>query len=345
VVTVDKAVRRTFLVPEYTPLILHVRTVEDRIEVLEAIPLVGASGRPVTGLSNLEGHDEPPYDATGTKRLAFNQSGLDTEGLVRTRSGRFWLADEYGPSLVHADARGKVLARYVPAGMRLPQADYPVFDTLPAIYARRKDNRGFESLALSADETALYAAVQSPLSNPDKATGDASRITRLLRFDVRSGKPSAEFAYRFELAKELDPKTPAQAADMKVSGLVVADEETLLVLERTDVVARVYAASLRGATDLLGSGWDDPARAPSLEACAEPEASGVRTLSKSLVVDLTALPGIPGKIEGIAILDGHTLAVANDNDFDVGTIDKAGDNVGKGVRCRLFVIEGARVGR
>jgi hypothetical protein len=46
-------------------------------------------------------------------------------------------------------------------------------------------------------------------------------------------------------------------------------------------------------------------------------------------VDLTALPGIPGKIEGIAILDGHTLAVANDNDFRRRDDRQGGDNVGR----------------
>jgi hypothetical protein len=112
--TVDKAVRRTFLVPEYTPLILLRPDVEDRIEVLEAIPLVGASGRPVTGLSNLEGTTSP-LRRDGTKRLAFNQERLDTEGLAaRAPEGSGWPTNT-GRRWSMPMRAGKVLARYVRA--------------------------------------------------------------------------------------------------------------------------------------------------------------------------------------------------------------------------------------
>lgn len=336
-VTVDQAARRTFLVPDYTPLILHVRAAAGSLSLLAVIPVVGESGKGVSGLPNIAGHDEVPYDATGATRLAYCPSGLDCEGLVRTRAGEFWLAEEYGPSLVHVDATGRVLARFVPAGLPLCGADYEVSATLPAIFARRKDNRGFEGLGLGPDGTTLYAIVQSPLLVPDKATGEAARTGRILAFDVRAGKPVAEYAYRFEVAAAFDPKTPRQG-EMKVSSLAVLDDHVLLLGERTDLVAKVYAADLRLATNLLGTPWDEPAHAPSLEALADPEAAGVRLPQKRLIVDLTALPGIPGKIEGLAVLDDRTLAVANDNDFDVGAIDADGNNQGKGTRSRLWVI-------
>jgi len=46
-------------------------------------------------------------------------------------------------------------------------------------------------------------------------------------------------------------------------------------------------------------GW---ATAPSLEALADPAAAGVSVLPKSLVVDLSQLPGVPTKIEGMALV-------------------------------------------
>ncbi len=336
--TIDGAARRTFLVPEYTPLILHVRGNNGALELLAVVPIVGASGTPVTGICNLDGHDEVPFDATGTERLAYHPSGVDCEGLVRTRDGSFWLVEEYGPSLLHVDASGKVLQRLVPAGLTLTGTDYPVAATLPAILAQRKNNRGFEALALSADEQTLYAVVQSPLLVPDKATGNASRIGRVLAVDVRTGKPIAEYAYRFEPAGEFDPSAPAGQADMKVSSAAILDRRTLLLGERTDTIAKVFAVDLDGATNLLGSNWDDAAHTPSLESLADPAGEHVLVLPKRLVVDLTALPGIPGKIEGLAILDDHTLAVANDNDFDVGTIDAAGNNHGTGAKSSIWVI-------
>ena len=44
-------------------------------------------------------------------------------------------------------------------------------------------------------------------------------------------------------------------------------------------------------------------------------------LPKTLLVDVTALPGMPGKIEGIAMPRNNVLVVGNDNDF--GLVDNA----------------------
>jgi hypothetical protein len=133
-IAVDGANRRTFPVPDFTPLILHIRLeTSGDISVLQALPIVGQSGKPITGLSN-QARDEKPYDYTAQTAFDLKPSGLDSEGLVRTANGDFWLVDEYSPSLVHVDASGKVVRRFVPAGIALEGADYPVAKALPAIY-------------------------------------------------------------------------------------------------------------------------------------------------------------------------------------------------------------------
>ena len=87
--------RRTFPVPDFAPLILHVRATRDTLTVLEAIPIVNQAGDPVSGLPNLKDIDEDPFDFAAEDRLDLNQDGLDVEGLVRTSDGDFWLADEF----------------------------------------------------------------------------------------------------------------------------------------------------------------------------------------------------------------------------------------------------------
>lgn len=330
--------RRTFPVPAFTPLILRVVAEDGELSVEEAIPLVGGSGAPVTGLSNIEGVDEAPFDFSGEEALAYNPSGLDSEGLVRTPAGDFWLADEYGPSLVHVDASGRVLARYVPEGLALEGADYRVVDNLPAIFAERKANRGFEGLALGPDGRTLYVTLQSPLANPDGDAGEASRAGRILAFDLETERPAAEYLYRFEVGPEFDPAPEVDQDEMKLSGVVALDATTLLVLERTDEVARLYRADLAAATDILGGEWDDAATSPSLEALSDPVAAGVVPVVKTLAVDLEAVPGMPDKIEGVAVLDPTTVAVANDNDFDIGEFDAEGRNRGEGLGSSLLVL-------
>jgi hypothetical protein len=119
---------------------------------------------------------------------------------VQTATGEFWIAEEYGPSLLKLDRTGKVVKRYIPEGLKLEGDNYPVEPILPAIYAKRKINRGFEGLALSGDQRTLYIALQSPLLNPNKKIGEASRNTRILVFDIPSEKVIAEYVYRFEVS-------------------------------------------------------------------------------------------------------------------------------------------------
>jgi hypothetical protein len=341
---VDGKNRRTFWVPEFNPTILRVKTEGKAIKILEAIPIVGQSGKPVTGLPNLKDVDEAPYNYSAQELLPINPNGLDTEGIVRTSDGDFWISEEYSPSILHVDRTGKVIKRYIPEGLNLKGTDYPVAKVLPSIYTKRKINRGFEGIALSGDEKTLYMVLQSPLLNPDKKTGDASRNTRVLVFDIPTEKVTAEYVYRFDVSKEFDPNPKNSPDEMKLSGVIAMNPTTLLILERTDLVAKLYSVNLSQATNILGSKWNDAKTAPALEALADPAAAEVRVLPKTLVLDLSSMKGMPAKIEGIALLDRNTLAVANDNDFDSeeNKYDADGNNIGKGKISQILIISLAK---
>lgn len=337
--TVGDETRVTFPVADFDPIIVHVRLVDGEIEILDALPIVGESGAPVTGVANLEGHDDQPYNFDGSEALPFNPSGLDTEGLVRTAAGDFWLAEEYSPSIIHVGADGTVIARYTPEGITLAGADYPVYDTLPAIYGDRRGNRGFEGLAISGDGSTLYAALQSPLYVPDADTGKTSVNTRILAVDTATGKAVAEYVYQFDDVTEFDPSAKGKTDAMKLSGIVWLDEHTLLIDERTDPVAKLYAVDLTSATNILGSEFDDATTAPSLEASNDLSATAVIPVTKTLVVDLSTLGELPIKIEGVAVIDEHTIAIANDNDFQIGDVGPDGNNVNTGVPSQVFIID------
>ena len=343
-IRVDGKNRRTFPIPEFNPVILHGKLDNGTIRILNKIPIVGQSGKPITGMPNIEGFDEDPYDYSAQKKLSFNPNGIDSEGLVRTNSGEFWIAEEYSPSLLHLDRTGKVLKRYIPAGVDLKGTDYPIATVFPAIYSKRKINRGFEGLALSNDEKTLYITLQSPLMNPDKKTGDDSRNTRVLVFDIASEKVTAEYVYRFDIATEFDPRPKMKPDEMKISGVIYLNPKELLILERTDWVAKLYSVELTKATNILGSRWNDPATAPTLEALEDPAKDEIQVLPKSLVLDLSTLKGMPDKIEGVAIIDRQTIAVANDNDFDIDErgMDADGNNPAKGLKSQILVISLSR---
>ncbi|CAN0492962.1 unnamed protein product, partial [Phaeothamnion confervicola] len=174
--------------PDFAPSIVKLKLNEDgTFATTEWIQLKDSSGKAITGLSNplKAAKTEAAYDING-KMMAYDPSGLDTEGLVRLKDGSFWVGEEYGPSLVHIAADGKIIERLVPAGVDadLMGAGYKVTGSLPAILAMRQLNRGIEGIAISPDERFLYAIVQNPLANPDADAFKNAAATRILKLDL-----------------------------------------------------------------------------------------------------------------------------------------------------------------
>lgn len=337
-VEIDGETRPTAFAPEFTPTIMKVKVANGVVTPIEFVPITTATGKPVTGLPNIPQYDVQFWDATGTTKLDYNPNGLDTEGLVRTSNGDFWIADEYSPSLVHINAKGNVIARYVPKGLKLTGADYPVIEALPAAYTLRKGNRGFEGLSITEDGKTIFIVLQSPLSAPDKKVGDRSRTTRIVKFDVATAKVTGEYAYTQEIAAIFNPREKIKQTDMKLSGVAAIDGENLLVLERTDWAFAIYKVNLTQATNLVGSGWSDTNTPVSLEFFASPADVNVNAVSKTLIVHSDSLSNMPNKVEGLTIVNNTTLAIANDNDFGVSTVDANGNNIDTGVKCRVLVM-------
>lgn len=309
-----------FLVPDFSPLILKVKVDGSNISILQTISIKDRAGKGITGLPNIAGYDAIPSDIKGTTGASlYNLAGLDVEGLVRTRNGSFWVVDEYAPSLALISSKGVLQERWVPAGWSGNPTNYKINKTMPGIFLKRKANRGFEALAMSPDESTLYIGLQSPLLNPSTAVGNASRMTRILRFDVLAKKFTGEFIFPFELPATVD-KTTTKTTELKLSALVALDNDTLLVQERTDNSFLLSTIELKESANILGSKWDLLETTPSLEswAVAVPEgiAALITSLEKKIVFDSSAIASMPTKIEGMAVLDNQHVALINDNDFN-----------------------------
>ncbi|HSV38595.1 MAG TPA: esterase-like activity of phytase family protein [Nocardioidaceae bacterium] len=282
---------RTFIVPEFTPTLVRVKVQDPSMKVLEAIPITTPEGEPVTGLPNLPiAGDPPPKSADAVTFLDYNPNGLDTEGVVRTPDGHFWLVDEYGPSIVETDADGHVVTRHVPAGLEddyeAAGVDYPVTGSLPAILSTRRANRGFEDIALLPDGTTIVVALQSSVV----VSGERDRIiTELIEFDTTTGTVVHRYPYRFDAASTF--ATGTRGRDLKISALIPIDQTHVVVQERTDFECRFYLVELDKTDALITE--DD----------------------KTLLVNLAGVAGVPNKVEGAALKNGSTLIVISDNDF------------------------------
>ncbi len=313
---------KIFPMPDFQPVIVKLKLKDGKAEIVETIKLKGASGKPMTGLTNglTVTTTEKSYSNTG-KLLPFTPNGLDTEALVRLKDGTFWIGEEYGASLAHVSADGRVLERLVPKGLQadLAGADYEVKGVLPAIIMKRKLNRGIESLAVSPDEKYLYFAMQSPLANPDVKAYKSSANVRLFKFDREKGQVVGEWLYVLDAPETFikdNLKKKRKPKHVKVSEMVALGPDKLLVLERISRTTKFYAIDLSKARKVPAM-FDDPAHRPTL-ANTKPQdfqALGLEPLRKHLVLNTDVFAKAPGKIESIALLNDHEMVLLNDNDF------------------------------
>lgn len=311
------------------PALVELRVENDIVTLVRALPLLGGDGRPVSGLpppASPHSEQEPIFSLDG-ERLGTDPSGIDSEGIAALADGSFFIGDEYGPSLVRADRDGRILFRWVPAGTEayFEEATYPVEGVLPAIAAARRLNRGFEALALSADERSLFIAFQSPLAHPDRAAHERGGHVRIWRLDVATGALLAEYLY------PLDPPAAfgrdlaqgrVEAGDVKVSEAFMLDDRRMVLLERVSASTKFYSVDLGPAYELPPR-FSDPATRPTIEQMDGERLAeaGIVPLTKILIFDTDRAPEICGDLEGAILLSPRELLLVNDNDFGVEGVE------------------------
>lgn len=311
---------RIYLAPSYPPSIYRIEVKDDgTFRVLDAVALKTRSGRPVTGLLNplKTATTENAVDGAGNK-LPQDPNSIDAEGIVRLADGTFWIGEENGPSILHVAADGTIQRRIVPDGTEgeYAGADYPVTGGLPAILAKRFTNRGIESMALSGDGRSLYFMMQSPLANPDGKTYGEAANTRIFQIDRETLKPVAEFVYVMDPMSAWPGEEKKKQSTVRISELTWIGDGRLLVDERTDKTGRIFGIDLSGATNILGTRWDDAATSPSLEQSKLGDV-GVTPVKKSLILDSAKVGGLPVKVEGVAVFGDGSLMLINDDDFGI----------------------------
>jgi len=346
---------RPFLLPDFSPEIVRfeVNRSTGAIAITERLNIKQADGTPITGLPNLTVaggtgntpfNDEVPVDLFGNTIIPLDNLGADLEGIVVAPDGTFWLVDEYRPAIYQFDTEGKLIDRFVPVGTAAAVGQTPGDfgdEALPAVLAQRRQNRGFEAIALDGDSNKLYAFVQSPLRNPEtlsNGTLNGLNNIRIVEFDLASKTVTAEYLYRMD---NPDLGTPGNTRPDKIGDAVYIGNGEFLVVERDDdaidsdplgnIEKKVYRFSLDGATNITGQDGSFDVGGGVLKSIdqmtpAELSAQGINLVGKILHVDL-ALAGYNTveKVEGLALIDANTIAVLNDNDFQVAgiTIDTA----------------------
>ncbi len=315
------------------PEIAELKFEGETVTLVKSMPLTAPCGRAITGRSPLPHNAVDEYEPVFTARgeeLGPDPYGADTEGIAALSDGSFWIAEEYVPSLLHVQANGVVTERLVPARLEhfFAGASFAVRGALPAILARRKLNRGFEAICLSADEAELIVALQSPLAHPDRAAHEASDLVRILVLDAASGHLKRQYAYPLDppqsFARDMTAEGAVAPGDRKICEMLRLPPEAdgamrLIVLERVSHTSKLYAVTL-APNSILPDWVDDLHHRPALEQLHEASdrtAAGVFPLRKTCLLDSDDHPGIHADLEGMALLAPDQILLVNDNDFGV----------------------------
>ncbi len=303
---------KIFPTPNFSPTIYKIALYSNWYKVLEKIQIKDRDGKPVSGISN--NGTEKAYDLKGNP-LKFDPNGLDAEALVKLSDGTFWIAEEYGASILHIDSDGKILKRVIPKGFKknLDGANYDISESLSSIISKRKLNRGIESIGVSPDEKTLYFSMQSPLANPDVKSYKKSANVRIFKYDIKNDTVIGEYIYKLDNPNTFSLDKNKKQNSIKISELVATGNDELILLERISKTTKFYKVKLKDSLSILGSDWDDENTLPSLEQTENFD----KFLSKKLVLDTSLLKGMPKKVEGIAYIDANNWILVNDNDFGI----------------------------
>ncbi|QCD52999.1 esterase-like activity of phytase family protein [Campylobacter sp. RM16192] len=280
---------KIFPFPNFSPTIYKIKILNDGYEILEKIPLKTSSGKPLTGISNPD--TEAAFTLNGSN-IKDDVNGLDIEAIVVTKDREFYLADEYGPSIVHVSSDGRVKERWVLKGVAasLSRADTKIVENLPAKLRQRELNRGFESLAISPDENTLYTVLQSPYIGDEN-----SREVVFLAINIKNKKVVGEYIYKTDewsnFKKDTKKKSRKQN-DVKISEMVSLPNGDIVVLERISKSTKFYKVDIKNAKN-------------------------GEVLSKELVFDTDNFDKFPSKIESLIIISSDEWYLINDNDFGI----------------------------
>lgn len=279
----------------------------------------------------------------------FDANGLDSETLVYDAANKaFWTSDEYGPFIVRIDAATfQIVKRYAPG---------TAAGSLPDVLKNRRPNRGMEGLAMDAASGRLHGFLQSPIDPVDNAgksvevvdsgdldqdgkkddkvkVRDFAQFARWIEFDPKT-ETSKLYAYplSYPLAAKGEKWDRNRTGSAKLGDLVSLGNGKFIVVEQGADSAGAVRNFLMlvevpaAATDIAAIGIELEKNSIDGVTSSAVSWANVVKLKKTVLLDLNAAGWKAEKAEGLAIVDGNTLALINDNDFGLKSVlvDAAG---------------------
>jgi hypothetical protein len=276
----------------------------------------------------------------GTKQRYLTGSDFDTESF-QIAGGALWIGDEFGPWLIKADMKGRVLAVFETQvdGKPVRSPDHPAVTTpgVPggAVDFQVRRSKGYEGMAASKDGSKLYALLEGALW--DAATKgneklDGKDYLRVLEFDVKSESWTGRH-WKYVL----------EGASHAIGDFNMIDGTTGLVIERDNGEGTADKACPEGQK--RSDCFHDLAKFKRVYKIEMSDANVGAAVRKIAYIDLMAIAD-PNKlarkplnngvltfpfftIENVDVVDASHIVVGNDNNLPFSSSrdpNKADDN-------------------
>ncbi|MFI5186511.1 MAG: esterase-like activity of phytase family protein [Chitinophagales bacterium] len=271
----------------------------DSVEFIDVKSLLQKNGKPYPNSKQDPFHTPDPEDMRYDPKK--DEMVWSSEGERIVKPGNNVLED---PSVIAIDRNGKYKAGFsLPANMHMHETENGP-----------RQNSVFEGLTFTDDYKYLFVSVEEPIyeDGPRAGPGDSTALIRILKFNSKTRKPIAQYAYQIEPVAY--PPIPSNAFKINgVSDILWVGENQLMVIERSfstgrlACTIRIFLADMNNAADIAGvqSLRSQPALKP---------------VSKKLLLNMDDLHRYIDNIEGVTfgpvLSNGHrTLLFVADNNF------------------------------
>lgn len=276
----------------------------------------------------------------GTKQRYLTGSDFDTESF-QIAGGALWIGDEFGPWLIKADMKGRVLAVFetLVDGKLVRSPDHPAVTTpgVPggAVEFQVRRSKGYEGMAASKDGSKLYALLEGALWDASTKSAeklDGKDVLRVLEFDVKSESWTGRH-WKYVL----------EGASHAIGDFNMIDNTTGLIIERDNGEGTVDKACPEGQK--RADCFHDLAKFKRVYKIELSEANVGAAVRKIGYIDLMAITD-PKRlarkplnngvltfpfftIENVDVVDASHIVVGNDNNLPFSSSrepNKADDN-------------------
>lgn len=333
---------KLFPFPEYSPKIVRLRVRKNELlyafdmPVKSPVSKLTVNGLPPAYLQN--GNSETAWSEPDATLAKLDDWGLDAEGISIGKNNELWICDEYRPSIWQLfDKTAKAQRVYAPSFGSDQKTHGDILKPLPQVLTKIRPNRAFEGITMTPNGT-IWAAIQSPLQNPDEVTGNKTRLNRFLKLNPETGETQM-FLYEMN-----ETQGDVRQKDWKIGDLAAVNDSQLLVLEHAekgnDKFVDVYLVNLNAATPINETYEKGKTPEEFLNATNAAKA-GIVTVKKQHLLDLTqnGFTAEYGKAEGLTIVNDTTIAVMNDNDYGVSLGDDYETVTSTNIKTYLWLLK------